>query len=105
MNHEAVLYKPVPVFREPILKYSECEEYISHKLGYDIRDTLGIFASDDVPDDAEYRDLWNFLTNNRSIVTGEVLIDSELLGAGDDWQDEITQKFIDEFGDNALYLV
>lgn len=89
------------------LDYSKCVEHVETVLGYDIRDTLGKFRKENKGNyqDIEYRDWWHYLIKMKDIHNGcLVTIGSELLGA-EPWQDEITQCFIDEFGDNQTYWV
>lgn len=83
--------------------YNECAQFIEPKLGYKIRDTLGKFRGNI---NAEYRDWWHFLIREVDVHNGcFIQIDSSLLDAGNDWQNEITQVFISEFGEDSDYYV
>ena len=96
--------KPKRMSRE-MFSFSECRDFVEAKLGYKIRDTLGKFDGDGV-NDIEYRNWWHFLIDHRSINNPCVItIASDLLGCGNDWQNEITKVFINEFGKDVEYWV
>lgn len=101
--------KPQPVARPPILQYHQCKDYISRKLGYDIDDTLGKWPKtegQDNPRNVELRRYWAFLIDRFNIHNGMVIhISSDLLEDAEPWEAEITNAFINEFGDNTAYLV
>lgn len=101
-----MMQKPNPINRQPVYDFNECVKYVEHKLGYEIRDTLGRFKDGNYKPDREYRDYWHFLIQIMHINNGsEIIINSELLQLGEQWQNEITKCFIDNFGDNAVYEV
>ena len=86
------------------LDYSECTQEVQNILGYDIRDVNGRFKKDGNRM-AEYRDWWHYLIEQQEVHNGCLIwIGSEMLGA-EPWQDEITQCFIDTFGDDQQYWV
>jgi len=100
------MLKPTPKNRASILDYNECARYIKYKLGYDIRDTLGVFRHRMGTNKLEYRDWWHFLIDHIEVHNPcEITIGSDLLEYGNKWQNEITQAFIDNFGDNVEYYV
>lgn len=96
--------KPKQHARKPIYYYRECACYIGYKLGYDLRDTLGKFKSNKNKD-FEYRDYWHFVIDRHDYITNgsEFEITSDMLD-GEDWQNEITQAFIDEFGETSYWV-
>jgi len=95
--------KPKPQPRAETLDYNECARYIEEKLGYKIRDVQGKFSGNP---SALYLDWWHFLCNHRDIGNPcDITISNDLLDYGKPWQNEITQAFIDEFGEDAVYHV
>lgn len=97
--------KPEPKQRKsPIYIYLECEAYIESKLGYRLRDTLEKFK-DGKSRDVEYRDYWHFIISRHDYITNgsEFEITIDMLD-GEDWQNEITQAFIDEFGETSYWV-
>lgn len=130
--------KPQPTIRA-FIDYHKAASFIEAKLGYPLRDTLGLFGKNgkghfvewcerhgekaeannqnqfarykDAPDGEcaapEYRDYWHFLCDNCCNLKngGIITIGSYLLEFGQPWQNEITQTFINEFGDNCEYRV
>lgn len=93
--------------RIPLYDYHACAERINTKLGYNIRDVLGKFIGNkENCDNIEYRDWWRFLLEHRNINNPcNIFIGSDLLECGNEWQNIITQAFINEFGDNTEYYV
>ena len=113
------------------IDWNEAKEWIDQQLGYDIRDTLDVgshyenwcgrngfksssddqqqysqykSAEDGERDCPEYRDYWHFLIECRSIHDGgTVVMGSDLLEDCESWQAEITQAFIDHFGDDCEF--
>lgn len=98
--------KPTPKQREPLLDFFECQKFIEDKLGYDIRDVLGRHKNDMTSrEEVEYWDYWHFLIDNISIHNGCVIsIPYGLLECGTDWQNKITQAFLDEFGEAEYWV-
>jgi hypothetical protein len=121
--------KPQPKPRYTI-DYSEAKSWISYVLGYNLRDTLESHLHFDrwcrekgeEPDGhsqeqyarylqdpegeaacPEYRDFWHFLCDHQDMVGGEFRICSDLLESAEEWQAEIVNAFIREFGDDAVY--
>lgn len=94
--------KPKPHTRKTIYYYSECAAYIENKLGYRLRDTLGNLRGNR---DVEYRDYWHFVIDRHDYITNgsEFEITTDMLD-GEDWQNEITQAFIDEFGETSYWV-
>jgi hypothetical protein len=118
-----------------VMDYNKAAKWISYKLGYDIRDVFGCIKHytiwckthgeiedkgsqeqfkryKNAPDgDAEcpaYRDYWHFILYKLGTInSGSIIKLGSWLSEDDSepWQDEITQKFVDEFGDNREYLV
>ena len=86
----------------PMFNYNECSKYIENKLGYPLRDTLGTFKGNSV----EYRDYWHYLIDCHNHITNGCCfqITSDMLEDGKDWQNEITQAFIDEFGETSYWV-
>jgi len=91
--------------------YDECADWVAHKLGInDLRDCLGRWEKKwPKGDEPEYRDFWHFVLDyNESVHKGSYInIDGYMLlvDKAVDWQKEIVQTFIDEFGDNQRYWV
>ena len=86
--------------------YHECATWVGHKLGYDIRDTLGTQIEVNRDKHLEYRDWWHYLIEHKECQNGSyVAIDDDLLESGNDWQNEITRMFISEFGEGVEYYV
>lgn len=107
---EPAIGKPTPKSHGNAYNYKECAKYIEDKLGYSLYDTLGKHELLGVVElsnkDIEYRNWWHFLIDQRSILNFcETTIGSDLLEVGNDWQNEITEMFIYEFGNNAKYHV
>ena len=100
--------KPQPKHREPVLNFSECQKYIEYKLGYDIRDVLGKFEMKSgrmTSKEVEYWDWWHFLTDRVDIHNPcTITIDHYLLEDGNEWQNKITQAFLDEFGETEYWV-
>ncbi len=123
------MLKPTPITKSAV-DWSEAEKWIGQQLDYDIRDTLdwkshydnwcdrnGLpdgndqqqysqykSAEDGEQDCPEYRDYWHFLIEHRSVHNGgTVLVGSDLLEDCEPWQAEITQAFIDHFGDDCEF--
>jgi hypothetical protein len=108
----------------------DARKWVESLLGYDIRDTQNTRdhyddwcrkhgeindnsreqynrykpSEDGLRACPEYRDWWHFLCDHQEIHNGgSTYIGSGLLEQGEPWQNEITQKFIDEFGDDAEF--
>ena len=97
--------KPIKKVSE-CFDYHECAEYIEKKLGYNLRDTLGKFAKSPYDDSIEYRDFWHFFYDTQNIHNGcYVVIGSDWLETANEWQKEIINAFIEEFGDTQYYWV
>lgn len=56
------------------LDYPECADYIEKKLGYNLRDTLGKFSTENTKSGAyekiEYRDFWHFIVDVCNVHNG-----------------------------------
>ncbi len=87
-------------------EYSDCVEWVEQKLGYDIRNVLNSHSPENIKKNIEYRDWWHFLIDYEDVHNGcYIMIRRDLMEYGNDWQNEITQKFLDEFGEDAEYWV
>ena len=87
-------------------EYSDCAKWVEQKLGYDIRNTLGNRSPEGFKERREYRDWWHFIIDYLDVRNGcYISIEKDLLENGNNWQNEITQAFIDEFGEDAEYWV
>lgn len=96
--------RPAPKQRNSVLDYNECADYISKKLGYDLRDVAGRWAGHRADYSKPYLDYWHFLCDRFEPVNGgSITIGQSLLGEPE-WRDAITKAFIDEFGDGAEYV-
>jgi hypothetical protein len=84
------------------LDYSKCAKFIEHKLGYQLRDTLGKFSKA-LSEDIEYRDYWHFICDACDISNGSLFY-LPMSTYGEDWQKEITKAFEEEFGADAEYM-
>lgn len=82
------------------LYYHECEEYIGHKLGYELRDTLGSCGKKNV----EYRDFWHFILDRRDIHNGCEFRMPSPTEAKKDWQKVILEEFHKEFGEGPYWV-
>ncbi len=92
--------KPKKITQE-YYSYDDCVAWIEKILGYCLRDTLGKY-----PDNTsvEYRDYWHFICDELCITRQSFgFINEDLLKHDNEWQDEITQAFIDEFGVDTEY--
>lgn len=97
-----IIEKPTPITKSAI-DYHSAAMWIEQKLGYDLSDTLGMFKEGHNPD-VEYRDYWHFLVDNCDIQNdSKFWLTSDLLENCEPWQAEITQAFIDEFGDECEF--
>jgi len=125
-----MMQKPTPLTKSAI-DWSEAKEWIDQQLGYDIRDALDVksyygnwcdrnglepdgndqqqyaqykSAEDGERNRPEYRDYWHFLIDRRDIHDGGCVgVGSDLLEDCKPWQAEITQAFIDHFGDECEF--
>lgn len=85
--------------------YHECDLYISSLLGYNLRDTLGKWT-DKEKKEVEYRDFWHFLCHEQEISNPcFIIISSGMKDRANDWQCEIIDAFIKEFGEDTEYFV
>lgn len=84
--------------------WNECTKWVEHKLGYPIRDTLESFKLK-WPNDIEYRDFWHLVVEYCDVNNpGEIYLDV-LEGAKlKDWQKEILQCYLDEFGEGPYWV-
>lgn len=84
--------------------YNECAKYIEHLMGIkDIRDVDGKFYGNEA---AEYKDFWHFLLDKKDIHNGcAIQICMEDADGAEDWQREIVELFVKEFGEGAYYWV
>lgn len=117
--------------RRSAVDYFQAAAFIEDKLGYKLRDTLDSKTHfikwckahkikpdgssqeqwkqyEEAPDGnklrPEYRDYWHFLGDRCDIHNGGAMwIYRELLEDSKPWQAEITQAFIDEFGDGCMF--
>ena len=124
--------KPVEIAKYAI-DFGDARRWIEQLLGYQLRDTLNSHPHyhewcrkhDEKPDNnsheqyarykaatdgeaecPEYRDYWHFLVDRCDVHNGgTVTIDTDLLEGCEPWQADITQAFIDEFGDECEYWV
>ncbi len=94
------------------LDYHECRDYIEHKLGYSLRDTLGKFEpglSAEEREKREYRDFWHWIVDGIDVWNGCLIVlptsVQELVSAEYKWVEEILDAFTEEFGANAEYWV
>lgn len=122
-----------PTSHSVLLDYQKCEKWISYELGYELCDVLNSNRHyydwcklvgqkcDNTSQEQyllyikhpegkykcpEYCNYWHFLKENLIINNPcKIIIDSGLLNSSKNWQNIITQKFIDEFGDNTEYRV
>lgn len=96
--------KPTPYVKEAI-DYGEAAKWVGDKLGYDIRDVNSCSDYDFAdPNRPKYLDYWHYIINNQEVHNGgTIYIDKYMLEFGEDWQNKITQCFIDEFGDEQEY--
>ena len=85
------------------LDYHECADYISKKLGYNLRDTLGRWKGMVYQPDLEYRDFWHYLVEVCQISNGcEIYLPHPDDVKG--WQKPILQAFWDEFGQGPYWV-
>ena len=90
--------------------WSEAVEWIEHRLGEDvyIRDFANKFKGKNKDSENPYQDYWHFICEEQEISNPcYIYISSEWIEYGNctDWQNKITQAFVDEFGDEAEFLV
>ena len=86
------------------LPYGKCAEYIAHVLGVkDLREVDGKFYGNK---DAEYKDFWHLLVDKKTVHNGCVItIYLEDADGAEDWQRQIIEAFVTEFGEGAEYWV
>lgn len=85
--------------------HHKCAEKIEKKLGYKLRDTLSKFSGKGVKE-VEYRDFWHFIVDRYDPHNGSIIcINSELKERAKNWQKEILDAFVEEFGDFQKYWV
>lgn len=113
------------------IDWNDAQKWIEEQLGYDIRDTLksaehyGLWclrhslepdgssqeqyaaykaAPDGDGECPEYRDYWRFIIHREDVHNGGmIMVSSDLLEDCEPWQAEITQAFIDEFGETYYW--
>jgi hypothetical protein len=104
--------KPTPQTKE-YYDYHQCSYYIAEKLGVvDLDDILGKFVNDSIPYEErqhlEYRCFWDFLLDRLDIHNGCVIqmpeYDPEYC-KWEQWQIDVVNAFIEEFGEDAEYWV
>jgi len=86
------------------LDYDECQKYISHKLGYNLRDTLGMFKGKKHNSKVEYRDFWHFLCDHCEIHNGSEFYMPTSDEATEEWQKPILEAFNEEFGEGPYWV-
>jgi len=87
--------------------WSESVTWIEHKLGRKIRDYANHLGENRTLGNP-YWDYWHYICEICEPTNpGSIYISSEMIEFGEatDWQNEITQAFIDEFGDEEEFLV
>jgi len=89
------------------LDFLECKAFIADKLGYDLRDTMGWrkLLMKDREHEVEYRDWWHHFLDYNGVKNDSysTYYFCDMLEEGEDWQKEITQAWIDEFGEEGMY--
>jgi hypothetical protein len=88
--------------------WSESVKWIEQKLGRKLRDYGAKFEGENKSIDNVYRDYWHYICDIQEISNPcYIYVSSEWIEFGDaeDWQNEITQAFIDEFGDEEEFRV
>lgn len=86
------------------LDYHDCSKYIEHKLGYDLRDTLGKFSGKKDWESIEYRDFWHFLIDTQEVHNGCDIYMPYPDETEEEWQKEILQAFHNEFGEGPYWV-
>lgn len=85
--------------------YNKCADKIEEVLGYKLRDTLGKHGKSESKE-VEYRDFWHFIGDNCEPHNGSIIcIGSELKDGAKNWQKEIIDAFVEQFGDDQEYWV
>lgn len=86
--------------------FNKCTRYIEEKYGINTRDYAGMFKNGEVNCEVEYQDFWHWIMDNKDI-HNECFF--ELLEHDkwnmNDWQKEILQLYIDEFGEEIEFYV
>lgn len=85
----------------------EAEKWIEQKLGKPLRDYGCKFKGPNKDMNNPYWDYWHYILETQDVNNPcYIYISSEWLNDDDeDWQKEITQAFVDEFGDESEYYV
>ncbi len=84
--------------------YHECAQYVESILGYELRDTLGVFTHN--RDGVEHRDFWLFLVNSLDHISNGSYFSMEYLKEDSvQWAQDILEVFYKEFGEDATYWV
>ncbi len=94
--------------RRVVYDWHEAEKWVEQKLGKKLRDYASRFTGENVNHDKPYWDYWHFIIDTQEVNNPcYITVTSEWIKFGNctDWQNEITQAFIDEFGDEEEYLV
>ncbi len=98
------MIKPKLQTRE-YLDYSECAKYIANKLGVeDLRDFAGRYTTKGENVSAPYQDFWHFLCDGE-INNGAITYIGTDMGCEEEWQQRICNAFVEEFGEEAPYLM
>lgn len=88
--------------------WSEAEKWIEHKLGRKLRDYGSKWEGENPSSENPYWDYWHYICEMEEVSNPcYIYISSEWIDEGEaiEWQNEITQAFIDEFGDEEEFLV
>lgn len=79
--------------------YIECRDYLQRKFGYDERDFSGKFTHRS--ESAPYQDFWHFVCDKFEPTNGDLIVfsnDTRRL-CNEDWQKDILEHYLAEFGD------
>jgi len=81
--------------------YHECSEYLEKKYGYDERNYAGkTWESGSDGYDRPYQDFWHWVCEMSDLSNDSMLVMNSWWGeSATDWQREILERYIDEFGE------
>ena len=85
------------------IDFLEAKKWVNTILGYDIRD-VNDCAGQGYNADVPYLDYWHYITDFQNVSNGgTIYISSEMNEDCEDWQKEITECFVGEFGEDQAY--
>lgn len=98
------MIKPEPYVLPPVINFMDMMGYIEKKYNVRLTD-----YNKDKDKDAEYQNYWHFMLDCFQINNGAIIREvyfSDMIDCCDhEWQKEITQFFINEFGEGPFNLL